>query len=394
MLLFVGSVSGCSDSVSPTPDAPKVYQYELQTVYPQLSLENPVGLYAAPGLGQRLFVVEKRGKILVLDPGDSSSAKVFLDIADSVASASSELGLLGLAFRPDYESSRWFYVYYTTSDASGYHGRLSRFTAESDGLSAQASSEVVLREFDEPFSNHNGGGMCFGQGNELYLSLGDGGGGGNPIDSAQDRTQYLGSILRIDVGANESTPPYYGIPPDNPFVGNGEGFREEIFAYGLRNPWRISYDATRGELWAGEVGQGEWEEVDRIVNGGNYGWDCREGAHDYLGPPGGPSPQCASAGPFLDPLYEYPHTEGNAAITGGYVVRGASLSTLEGRYVFGDYSSGRIWAIDHEGQDLKKLLDAPFRISSFGLGADGSLYVLEYAAQGKIHRLVESPQTP
>jgi glucose/arabinose dehydrogenase len=395
ILLLASLPAACKDSTSPTPTAPESYGYELVSVYPQLELEYPVGVCAAAGTGERLFVVEQRGRIVMLDPADSSSASIFLDLSDRVGYEEyTELGLLGLAFRPDYESTHWFYVYYTYQDGSGWHSRLSRFTAEAGGLSVQAASEKVLMEFDEPYKNHNGGGMCFGEGTELYLGLGDGGYGGDPTGSAQDRTRYLGSILRIDVGGNENTAPYYAIPDDNPFVGNAEGYREEIFAYGLRNPWRISFDAARGELWAGEVGQSQWEEVDRIVKGGNYGWDCREGAHDYLGPPGGPSPQCATAGPFLDPLYEYDHSGGNASITGGYVVRADSLSALEGRYVFADFASGRIWALTHDGQQIEELLDAPFRISSFGLGADDALYVLEYSAQGKIHRLMQRAQTP
>jgi glucose/arabinose dehydrogenase len=394
-VLTFGSLEGCGGSDSPSAPPPtKSYEYELQRVYPAVAFENPVDLSWANDHSGRLFVVEKRGRILALDPADSLHASVFLDIADSVYSQSAEMGLLGLAFRPDFATSRWFYGYYTVSDASGYHSRLSRFTAAADGLSAPPSSEVVLRQFDEPYVNHNGGGMCFGQGTQLYLGVGDGGYGGDPTNSAQDRSRYLGKILRLDVGSNETTPPYYAIPSDNPFRGNSQGFKEEIFAYGLRNPWRISFDDATGELWAGEVGQAQWEEVDRIMAGGNYGWDCREGAHDYLGPPDGPSPVCSSAGPFLDPLYEYPHTEGNTAITGGYVVRGHGLSSLQGRYVFGDYSSGRIWAVSHDGSEVQKLLDASFPISSFGVDENGALYVVEYATQGGIYRLEEKETTP
>jgi glucose/arabinose dehydrogenase len=249
-------------------------------------------------------------------------------------------------------------------------------TAPPDTLGA----ERVLLEAHQFQSNHNGGGLTFDNNGYLYLALGDGGGAGDNEDNAQDPTNLLGAILRLEV--TESSP-YYVIPVNNPFVDNGDGWREEIFAYGLRNPWRISVDPVTNHIWAGDVGQATWEEIDVIESGKNYGWDCREGAHTYTGPPGSPSVRCRGLGvPLVDPVFEYQHDAGNISITGGYVYRGTALPGLVGKYVYADYGSGRIWAFDPFGPTNVELVDAPFRVSSFGVDEDGELYFLEYAAPG------------
>lgn len=242
---------------------------------------------------------------------------------------------------------------------------------------------TVLLEIPEPYSNHNGGGLTFDNDGYLYLGLGDGGGAGDNDDNGQDRTTLLGSILRLEV---TDTAPYYAIPADNPFAGNTSGWREEIYAWGLRNPWRISVDPETNTLWAGDVGQNVWEEVDIIESGNNYGWDCREGMHDFTGDS---SPACATATNLVDPVYEYQHLNGNVSITGGYVYRGTSLPALVGRYIFADYGSGRIWALDQSAKPFTAplVVDAPFSISSFGVGTDGELYILQYASSAKIYRL-------
>jgi glucose/arabinose dehydrogenase len=222
----------------------------------------------------------------------------------------------------------------------------------------------------------------------LYLALGDGGGGGDNEDNGQDRTTLLGAILRLDVHQGADAPPWHAVPADNPFVGNAEGWREEIWAFGLRNPWRISFDPQTGDLWTGDVGQNLWEEIDRVEKGGNHGWDCREGTHAYTGPPGAPSPACADAGPFVEPVYEYPHADGNLSITGGHVYRGSALVDLRGRYVYADYVSGRVWAVDLDGTDNALLVDADFSISSFGRDGAGELYAVEYGPTAGIWKLV------
>jgi glucose/arabinose dehydrogenase len=252
-------------------------------------------------------------------------------------------------------------------------------------------AERVLLDVDQFQANHNGGGITFDNHGYLFLALGDGGGAGDNEDNAQDPTKLLGSVLRIVV---KDEPPYYDIPFDNPFVGNTDGWREEIFAYGLRNPWRITVDPVTNNIWAGDVGQSAWEEIDVIESGKNYGWDCREGAHPYTGPPGGPSRECRGATVYEDPVFEYAHSQGNISITGGFVYRGTALPGLTGKYIYADYGSGRIWAFDPFGPTNELLVDAPFRISSFGVDENNELHFLEYEAPGfdptRIKRLEEA----
>jgi glucose/arabinose dehydrogenase len=252
-------------------------------------------------------------------------------------------------------------------------------------------AERVLLEVAQPYSNHNGGGLTFDNDGYLYLGLGDGGSSGDPENNAQDPTNLLGSILRIAITEDE---PYYTVPADNPFVAGIDGWRGEIYAYGLRNPWRISIDPVTNQLWAGDVGQSLWEEIDIIESGGNYGWDCREGMHDFTGAGSvdGPSPACTKATGLIEPIFEYAHADGNRSITGGYVYRGSALPGLAGRYIYGDYGTGRIWALSWDGQNAtnEPVADAPFPISSFGVDAAGELYIAQWASPGKIHRLQDA----
>ncbi len=249
-------------------------------------------------------------------------------------------------------------------------------------------TERVLLEVQQYLSNHNGGGLTFDNDGYLYLGLGDGGGGGDNEDNAQNPVNLLGTILRLQV---IDSSPWFSVPGDNPFVGNTDGWREEIFAYGMRNPWRISVDPVTNTLWAGDVGQGIWEEIDIIASGGNYGWDCREGLHEYTGPPDAPSPDCAGAGGFIDPVWEYQHLSGNVSITGGYVYRGSALPGLVGKYIYADYASGRIWALTTGGGPTTNelLVDAPFLISSFGVDENNELILANYLS-GSIWKIVDT----
>jgi glucose/arabinose dehydrogenase len=323
------------------------------------------------------------------------SVLVFLDITARVAATPGfgELGLLGLAFHPKYETNGQFFVYYTAGGSGSRVSRVSRFRVSAlDPNAADPGSESVILEFSQPFDNHNAGQIAFGADDYLYIATGDGGSGGDPQDNAQDRTNLLGKILRIDV--DSGTP--YAIPLDNPFEGNTDGYREEIYAYGLRNPWRFSFDPPTGRLWVGDVGQLTWEEIDVVESGMNYGWDCREGAHDYSGPPGGPSADCATATGLVDPVWEYGRASGNS-VTGGYVYRGDSLTSVEGKYVFADYGSGRIWALSYDGVNPSAnelLFDAPFLISTFGIDKDSELYLIQYAASGRLHRIEQTEVGP
>ena len=268
--------------------------YSLTDAFPNLTFNQPVDLRNAGDGSDRLFVVEQAGIIRVFqNEAAANTLKEFLNITGPVECCG-ELGLLGLAFHPDYETNGYFYVFYTTTGGTPYRDRLSRFQVSANPDSADESSEKILLEFDDDFGNHNGGGLCFGDDGYLYVSTGDEGSGGDPNNNAQNRTRLFGKLLRLDVNQNVNTIPYYGIPADNPLVGNTNGYREEIYAWGFRNPWRISFDSVTDRLWVGDVGQGSFEEIDVVESGKNYGWDCREGKHDYLGPPDGPSPLCPS----------------------------------------------------------------------------------------------------
>jgi glucose/arabinose dehydrogenase len=290
-LFFVGYGAGESIyGLSGTFDIPSsTWDYAVEATFGPF--DNAVDLRHAGD--DRLFVVLQAGQILVFDPKvDPLSTTTFLDLHTKVTSGG-ELGLLGLAFHPDYSTNGYFFVYYTTGTGP-WTSHLARFHVSPDPDIADAGSEVELLSLPQQYDNHNGGGMAFDGDGYLLLGLGDEGLGGDPNDNAQDVTDLHGALLRLDV--NVETAPYYQIPPDNPFADGSEGRAPEIFAYGLRNPWRVSYDAASDRIWVGDVGQGQWEEIDDVVSGGNYGWDCREGAHDYSGPPGGPSSLCAGTG--------------------------------------------------------------------------------------------------
>lgn len=374
----------------PPPDAE--YTYALVDAFPNLTFSRPVDIRNAGDGSDRLFVVEQSGVIRVFANVDTIAAStVFLDITASVAGPlRSELGLLGLAFHPDYASNGYFFVYYTIGPSGGRASRLARFTVSADPNVADAGSERVLLEFPQEFDNHNGGGMCFDGDGYLCLGVGDEGSGGDPNENAQNPATLYGSILRLDVDQNVDTPPYHAIPPDNPFAGGGG--RPEIYAYGLRNPWRVSYDAVGDRLWAGDVGQGAYEEIDVIVNGGNYGWDCREGAHAYSGP-GAPSPACAGAAGLIDPVFEYPRSDGSS-ITGGYVYRGPTLTSLSGRYVYADYISGVIWALATAAPYQTTVLrNTSHFLSTFGVAEDGELFVASHFSDGAVTRLHRITQT-
>ena len=267
--------------------------YALTDPFPNLSFSKPVDLQNAGDGSDRLFVVEQAGIIRVFaNDASATGTSEFLNIAGQVECCG-ELGLLGLAFHPDYESNGYFFVYYSTNVGGTPHrARLSRFQVGGNPDDADETSEKILLEFDDRQGNHNGGALCFDDDGYLYAAIGDEGGGGDLYDNAQNRTVLFGKILRLDVDQNVGIAPYHGIPADNPYFGNTSGFREEIFAYGLRNPWRMSYDAVTDRIWVGDVGQGSFEEINIIERGKNYGWDCREGAHNYVGPPGAPSPTC------------------------------------------------------------------------------------------------------
>nr|MDO8109591.1 PQQ-dependent sugar dehydrogenase [Candidatus Sigynarchaeota archaeon] len=360
---------------------PENASYLAGDAFPALTFDRPVGIYDAHDGTNRLFVVEQMGRItfFINDP-NSTTIHTFLDIHERVVSGG-ELGLLGLAFHPNFKNNGLFYVDYTAD--SPLRTVFSRFSInQSDASLANASSELLLLSIAQPFQNHNGGQLAFGPDGFLYIGMGDGGSAGDPFGNGQNKSTLLGKILRIDVdGKNGSL--NYGVPLSNPFSGNVQGFQKEIFAFGLRNPWRFSFDNLTGDLWCADVGQDAWEEVDVIVAGGNYGWNIMEGNHCYA-----PSSGCNSTGLML-PAWEYSHNQGDECIVGGVVYRGSQLLQLEGKYICGDFISGRIWALDLDGTLVKNytlLVHSSLGISSFGIDATGELLICAF--DGKIHDLV------
>lgn len=351
---------------------------------------SPVLLLQAPGDPSRWFVVQQGGAVRVFANQPSvARSDVFVDITSRVRSGG-EQGLLGMAFHPGFPDDPRVYLSYTNA-TSGLASRVSEFRTSDGGSTLDPDSEVILLSVPQPAGNHNGGNIAFGADGYLYVGFGDGGGSGDPwgtIGNGQNLLTLLGKMLRIDVeGATGSIP--YRIPPGNPYAGNalcsaGSGTHNcpEIFAYGFRNPWRWSFDRGSGELWVGDVGQGTLEEVDRVVAGGNYGWRCFEGTNPYNSTCG------PNAGNSLPPVAQYGRTAGQS-ITGGFVYRGAAMPALSGRYVFGDFVTGRIW---HVARDTAPTLtvttgfDSGLSIASFGQGLDGELYLVHYG--GTLHRLV------
>ena len=348
-------------------------------------LNSPVDV-VDPGDGShRLFVVQQGGTIRIVKDG-ALLPKPFLDIGDRV-SCCGERGLLGLAFAPHYGSSDdRFFIDYT--DASGDTAIAVGNIGPDPDVADLASLNVIL-SIAQPFPNHNGGDVEFGPDGDLYIGMGDGGSGGDPQGNGQRLDTLLGKLLRIDVTSPPPDGQTYAIPATNPYVGRA-GAKPEIWAYGLRNPWRFSFDRKTGALWIGDVGQGRFEEVDRALDGGrgaNYGWNVMEGSHCY---PDGDS--CDRTGLVL-PLTEYDHSLSDCAIVGGFVYRGTAYPALRGGYIFGDECTGYIRAVDAAGPDQQTpsvLLDSHRAISSFGEDEAGELYLTDLASGG-LYQVVTTP---
>jgi glucose/arabinose dehydrogenase len=378
--------SGGNGSTDPPPPPPTP-AIQLTRVFPSLSFANPVLAAQAPSDDTRWFVVEQAGRVLVFDnPASVADTSVFIDIVARVE-AGGERGLLGLAFDPGFAANGRVFLNYTRDNGGQLQTVLAKYTSTDGGVTLDPTSESILLTVDQPFDNHNGGHLAFGADGMLYMALGDGGGSGDPGNNAQDTRTLLGKILRIDVSSGTD----YAIPADNRWARNarcttvsGAAECPEIHAYGFRNPWRFSFDASTGELWAGDVGQNDFEEVDRVDAGGNYGWRFREGAHCFEPPSGCPTQ--ANGDPLIDPDAEYGRDLG-ASVTGGYVYRGADVSALVGRYVFGDFVSGRIFTHTPGSGDRApdELLDSSLSISSFAQGEDGEIYVVDY--DGGLYRI-------
>jgi len=343
--------------------------------------EQPLYVTGAGDGSGRLFVLEKTGRVWVVRGVERS--EVFLDLS-GVVSTESEQGLLGIAFSPSFAEDGIVWADYTRSDGATM---VSSFHA--DGDRADETDEYVWLTVSQPYQNHNGGMIAFGPDGHLYVGLGDGGSGGDPDGNGQDPNTLLGSVLRLNVryDASEVRDTAYGIPEDNPFFSVREK-RSEIWAYGLRNPWRFSFDRETGDLWIGDVGQGAWEEIDfqpaDSAGGENYGWNVLEGTHPY--PPDAPAPDAPDR--FTPPVFEYDRDAGKS-VTGGYVYRGSEIPWLVGTYVYGDFVDGRIWGLTRAADgtvENQLLLQTPYAISSFGEDDAGELYVVDFG--GGIYKVV------
>ncbi len=366
----------------------------VERAFPNLKLTRPVVLtHAGDGSG-RLFVCVQQGLIQCFPNRQDVTAEevqTFLDLRQKVVykERENEEGLLGMAFHPRYAENGEFFLYYTTTDAP-HTSVISRFrVSQEDPNKADPNFEEELLRIPQPYWNHNGGTIIFGPDGYLYIGLGDGGAANDPHGHGQNLKTLLGSILRIDVDRKDSGREY-AIPQDNPFVGR-EDAQGEIWAYGLRNVWRMAFDRKTKVLWAADVGQNLWEEIDLIVRGGNYGWNLREGTHPFAA--GGDQPRRD----LIDPIWEYHHNIGKS-ITGGNVYRGASAPSLDGLYVYADYVSGLVWALDYDQQAKKAR--ANYRIQpaesvslknmpviTFGEDEEGETYFTD--AFGFIYRFVE-----
>ncbi|MBM3714104.1 MAG: PQQ-dependent sugar dehydrogenase, partial [Actinobacteria bacterium] len=313
-----------------------------------------------------------------IDNQNAVNPGLFLDISNQIDDISNEKGLLGIAFHPDFKDNGKFFVNYTTKNNTV----VSSFTISKDNPDiADSKSEEIIITFKQPYSNHNGGKLVFGpEDGYLYIGTGDGGGMGDPDKNAQNLKTLLGKILRIDVDSKDKGL-NYSIPPDNPFKGSAQGYCEEIFAYGLRNPWRFSFDPVTNKLWVADVGQDKVEEIDIVQKGKNYGWNIMEGSYCYK-PPSGCNPEGLEL-----PVYEYQHPLGESII-GGYVYHGKAIPELEGVYIYADFITGYIWGLAYfEGQAPQNftLTKTDLNISSFGLNQNQELYLTAF--DGKIYRL-------
>lgn len=367
-LLTACGGSGGFDDANPPP----VLAVDIVEAFPALSFDQPLAFATVPGDDGRAVVAMRNGLIQIFDNDAGADTRdVFLDLRERVDDSGGEMGLLGFAFDPAYADNGIVYVNYTPEPTPLRPQRrtvISRFSPL-DGELPGIESELL--SYDQPFENHNGGWLGFGPDGRLYIASGDGGGAGDPQNNAQDLGTLLGKILRIDIDN--------GAPNDNPFV-DEPGARGEIWAYGLRNPYRASFDRGTGELWVADVGQGALEEINIVERGGNYGWRKFEGTQVYN--EGDPDP-----GNATPPIYEYDHGNGRCSVTGGHVYRGEAIPALTGRYVFADFCSREVWALRRDGAGVRidLLGTLPGNPSSFGEDGAGELYITAF--DGKVYKL-------
>ena len=386
--------TGCGGSYSSTPTPtpmPPPGQATFDLVPVASGFSNPLDVQQPNDGTGRLFVVEQGGHIQIIQNDGTRAAAPFLDVSTRIGFTSGgETGLLGLALHPSFPQNRRFFVNYTRNVAGQLQSVIAEFTASSsDPNFADANSENILFTVNQPFSNHKGGALMFGGDGFLYIGLGDGGSAGDPQCNGQNLNVLLGKILRIDVDSPHSPGLNYAIPSANPFL--GQNARGEIWLYGLRNPYRFSFDTANGNLWIGDVGQNAYEEVDMLTPqqaGANMGWNLREGTHSF-------STACAQTGSRLtDPIFDYDRSQGDETVIGGHVYHGTKMPALAGTYIFGDFASGRVWSLEQTGQSWTRsdvTTTAGFDLASIGQDLSGELYVARYSS-GVIARIHQTGQ--
>jgi glucose/arabinose dehydrogenase len=381
LIMLFASVAGLREAPAQTPTP--------VNAFPNLTFNNPVLVTSPPDGTNRIFVVQQGGIVRIF-PNDSAAtagqARTFLDITARLVSGG-EQGLLGLAFHPGFASNGLFYVNYTAP--SPLRTVIARFRVDPvDPNRADSLSEYRILEINQPYTNHNGGMIDFGPDGYLYVGMGDGGSGNDPGNRAQNLSELLGKFLRIDV--NDTTPiRRYRIPPDNPLAGNILGYREEIWAWGVRNPWRWSFDRPTGRLWAGDVGQGAREEIDLIQGGRNFGWRLWEG---MIRNPAFPTGDTTGLS-LVMPIKDYPRDSG-ASVTGGYVYRGYRVPAFVGAYIYADYVSGRVFLLRYQNgliTEDRTLIDLSYNVSTFGMDQNNELYYARYSTSGPLYRFAGPP---
>jgi glucose/arabinose dehydrogenase len=382
-LLIFGVQTGCGGTYSsgptPAPTPPPTPNATFDLISVATGFTNPDDIKQPNDGSGRLFVVEQGGRIQIIQSDGTRDRTPFLDVtARSGFTSGGETGLLGLAFHPLYAQNRRFFVNYTRTIGGQLQTVVAEFTASAANANfADAATENILFTVDQPFPNHKGGGLAFGREGFLYIGLGDGGGAGDPNCNGQDINVLLGKMLRIDVDAAPAAGLRYAIPADNPFV--GKAGRDEIWLYGLRNPFRFSFDSANGNLWIGDVGQNSFEEVDMLSpqqGGANMGWNIREGKHPF------PTTCTQTGNTLTDPIFDYDRSQGDETVIGGYVYHGTKMPALREAYVFGDFISGRVWSLTQNGQTWARALlltTAGGDLAGFGRDQAGELYVARYS---------------
>ncbi len=383
MSAFVAACNGGGASpASSTPATGSTPAVTLARVFSSLSFSSPVAMLQAPGDNTRWFVVERGGRVVVFPNNDAATSAQVNEFISVTVDSRGEGGLLGMAFHPNFPATPHVFLSYTRT-GNPLTSVIDRISSNDGGATLNPATRVELLTLEQPFENHNGGHIAFDRAGKLFIGFGDGGSGNDPQNNGQRLDTLLGKMLRIDIDATPATEKNYAIPSDNPFAAGGGA--PEIYASGLRNPWRWSFDRGSGRLWLGDVGQNAWEEVDVITRGGNYGWRECEGTHVR-----GSTTPCNNSA-FIDPVAEYDHAAG-CSITGGYVSRGASIPALTGVYLYGDFCSGTIWGLREtsgSAPTVQALISSGLSVVSFAESNDGELYVVDLG--GTLQRIVPAP---